>query len=180
MNAELGMNAGSAARVGARRVVATYSRYADAQRAVDYLSDNKFPVERVAIVAEGLRFVEQVTGRLNYGRVAMNGALSGAVLGGLFGFLFGIVNWIAPMISAFRLTLYGILYGTIVGCFLSVVFYALSGGERDFSSVSGVDAERYNVLVDEDVADEAARLLIGLGGASGNAAPGTRPVPQPA
>ncbi len=42
----------------ARRTVATYATYAEAQRAVDYLSDQQFPVERVAIVAEGLRFVE--------------------------------------------------------------------------------------------------------------------------
>lgn len=40
-----------------RRTVAVYASYAEAQRAVDYLSDRKFPVQRVAIVAEGLRLV---------------------------------------------------------------------------------------------------------------------------
>ncbi len=44
-----------------RRVIASYDSYAEAQRAVDYLSDNSFPVERLSIVAEDLRFVEQVT-----------------------------------------------------------------------------------------------------------------------
>lgn len=54
--------------VGARRTLASFARYAGAQRAVDKLADLKFPVERVAIVAEGLKVVEQVTGRLTYGR----------------------------------------------------------------------------------------------------------------
>src|SRR5215210_4945904 len=38
-----------------RRVIASYNSYAEAQRAVDYLSDERFPVERVSIVAEDLR-----------------------------------------------------------------------------------------------------------------------------
>jgi hypothetical protein len=33
-----------------RRVVASYSSYRDAERAVDFLSDRRFPVQRVAIV----------------------------------------------------------------------------------------------------------------------------------
>ena len=43
-----------------RRTVASYDDYAEAERAVDYLSDHGFPVERVAIVGHGLRYVEQV------------------------------------------------------------------------------------------------------------------------
>ena len=44
-----------------RRVIGSYGSYAEVQRAVDHLSDKGFPVERVSIVAEELRFVEQVT-----------------------------------------------------------------------------------------------------------------------
>lgn len=51
-----------------RRAIATFATYGEAQRAVDYLSDRKFPVERVSIVAEGIRFVEHVTGRLNWAK----------------------------------------------------------------------------------------------------------------
>ena len=36
-----------------QRVVASYGNYAEAQRAVDYLSDNSFPVEKVTIVGRG-------------------------------------------------------------------------------------------------------------------------------
>src|SRR4051794_16070453 len=63
-----------------RRMVASYDSYPEAQRAVDYLSDRRFPVERVAIVAEDLRFVEQVTGRMGYGKAALQGAGLGALI----------------------------------------------------------------------------------------------------
>jgi hypothetical protein len=37
-----------------RQTVARYDRYEDAQRAVDHLSDNGFPVEQVEIVGSDL------------------------------------------------------------------------------------------------------------------------------
>ena len=40
-----------------RRTVASYDDYPQAERAVDYLSDHGFPVEHVAIVGHGLRYV---------------------------------------------------------------------------------------------------------------------------
>ena len=49
-----------------RRVVASYESYAEAQAAVDALSDQRFPVERLSIVGSDLRIVEQITGRLNW------------------------------------------------------------------------------------------------------------------
>src|SRR5271155_5086837 len=44
--------------------VGSYPTYAEAQRAVDYLSDQQFPVEQVTIVGVDLMQVERVTGRL--------------------------------------------------------------------------------------------------------------------
>ena len=49
-----------------RRVIATFDNYAGAEQAVDYLSDQKFAVERVAIVGRELTLVEQVTGRVRW------------------------------------------------------------------------------------------------------------------
>mgnify|MGYP006111902719 CR=1 FL=1 len=40
-----------------------FDQYADAQKAVDFLSDEHFPVENIAIVGTELRQVERVTGR---------------------------------------------------------------------------------------------------------------------
>ena len=50
------------------QTVATFPDYASAQRAVDFLSDEKFPVERTAIVGTNLRLVENVLGRMTTGR----------------------------------------------------------------------------------------------------------------
>jgi hypothetical protein len=49
-------------------MVASYGSYADVQGAVDRLADGGFPVERVSIVAEGLRFEERITGRATAAR----------------------------------------------------------------------------------------------------------------
>ncbi len=151
-------------RQRARRTIASYATYAEAQRAVDYLADQKFAVERVAIFAEGLRFVEQVTGRLGYGKAALNGALSGAVTGGFLGYLLGLFSLITPLTSALALGLYGLIFGAIIGAIIGLIGHALSGGRRDFSSTSGLQAESYNVMVDDDLADEAARLLASMAG----------------
>lgn len=141
---------------GARRPIGTYRSYADAQRAVDHLSDERFPVERTSIVAEGLRFVEQVTGRLNYGRALLNGALSGGTTGLFIGLIFGLFSLATPLLT---IALAGLIVGAIVGAIIGLVGYAMSGGRRDFTSVSGMQAERYTVMVDAEVADEATRIL---------------------
>jgi hypothetical protein len=47
----------------------------------------------------------------------------------------------------------------VVGALLGLVLHALSGGRRDFASVGGVRATRYELMVDDEVADEAARIL---------------------
>src|SRR5215211_2357957 len=143
---------------GSRRIVASYDSYAEAQRAVDYLSDERFPVERVSIVAEDLRFVEQVTGHRGYGQAALGGAASGAVVGAFFGFFLGLLNIFDPVASALILALYGLIFGAILGAILGLISHALMGGQRDFSSISGMEAGRYNVMA----AEEASRLLGGM------------------
>ena len=61
--------------------VGSYTSYLDAQKAVDYLADQQFPVQMVSIVGNELKMVERVTGRLSYPRVALSGALSGMWFG---------------------------------------------------------------------------------------------------
>jgi hypothetical protein len=72
-----------------RRAVASYSNYREAEHAVDWLSDQGFPVERIAIVGTGLRYVEQVAGRVTTARAALTGAGQGLLIGLLFALLFG-------------------------------------------------------------------------------------------
>lgn len=148
-----------------RRELASYPTYAEAQAAVDRLADARFPVERTAIVAHGLRLVEQVTGRLSWGRVLLGGAVSGALFGAIIGWILGLF---APLGDLLSLVLYAAVIGAVAGLIASGLAYALSGGRRDFSSVSGIQADRYLLLVDEAVVPDAARIL-GLGGSTGGA-----------
>ncbi|MEU6765643.1 general stress protein [Streptomyces sp. NPDC046853] len=142
-----------------RRPIASYKTYEEAERTVDHLSDQGFPVERVAIIGQDLRLVEQVTGRMDYGRAALHGAASGALPGALIGWLFGLLNWLDPLVSALLLAVYGLVFGAIVGALFGVLLHALQGGRRDFASLSSLQPGRYEVVADEAVADEAVGLL---------------------
>jgi len=145
-----------------RRPVAAYDSYAEAQRAVDHLSDHGFPVEKAAIVGHGLRYVEQVTGRMSTGRAALVGGLEGALLGAFLGLLMGLIFTYDPNPAVPLLVLYGLAIGALIGALLGAVLHLATGGTRDFTSVPGFRAERYEIVVDEDVADRAAELLHGL------------------
>lgn len=142
-----------------RRLVASFQMYEEAQRAVDYLADEKFPVERVAIVGEGLHLVEQITGRLTWWKAALGGLLGGAFTGFLLGWLFGMFSFLNPLVSVVALALWGLILGAVIGTLAGVIGYAATGGQRDFTSVSMMQADYYNVLVDMDIAAEAERLL---------------------
>jgi hypothetical protein len=161
----------------ARRTVASFDNYAAAERAVDHLSDQKFPVEHVSIVARDLDLVEQVTGRRGYPEAVLQGALSGALIGILVGWLFGIFNWFEPVTSAFWLAVDGLWFGAVVGALMGLLLQALTRGRRDFNSVAGFKADHYDVMVDEGYAAEAARLLAAMAapaatpGASGPVGP---------
>ena len=145
---------------GSRRTIGSYGNYADAERAVDWLADQGFPVERGAIVGIGLRSVEQVAGRMTAGRAALVGAAAGIVMGALLALLVGILPWDSGSaeISAIAL-LFGPLFGAVSG---ALVHEALSGGRRDFVSATRIEADRYDLQVDEDAADDAKRLLAAM------------------
>jgi len=66
-------NSGAEADTTPRRTIASFSKYSEAEAAVDKLSDAGFPVERSQIVGRDLKFVEQVTGRMGYGEAALRG-----------------------------------------------------------------------------------------------------------
>ncbi|AVT37709.1 general stress protein [Plantactinospora sp. BB1] len=143
----------------AQRVVASYPSYPAAEHAVDYLSDQQFPVERVAIVGRGLHSYEQVTGRLTLAKAAGYHAIDGSVLGAVFGWILGLFNLINPLVSALLLGVYGAMIGAVLGALLGLAAHALTGGRRDFASIGGLRADSYEVLVDDTHADHAAQLL---------------------
>lgn len=140
-----------------RPVLATYNTYAEAQAAVDKLSDNKFPVQNVAIVGVDLRLVEAVVGRLSWGRAALSGLGMGAWFGlllGLFVSLFARGDG-----STFSLIMLGLVYGAAFGIVFGLLSYAFTGGKRDFLSRSQITAEHYDVRCDASVLGQARQIL---------------------
>lgn len=144
-----------------RPVVGSYPSYEKAQRAVDYLADSKFPVEKTAIVGSDLRMVETVLGRLTRGRAALAGAGSGAWFGLLIGLLLAL--FAGDQTNAWALMLSAVIYGAMFGAIWGSALHALTRGRRDFTSRSQIVAARYDVVCDPDVAEDAQNLLIKLG-----------------
>ncbi len=137
--------------------VGSYPTYAEAQRAVDHLSDQEFPVEQVTIVGVDLMQVERVTGRLSWPKVLGGGVLSGAWLGLFIGLVLGAFSKNLP--SALAL---GLIAGVFFGLITSSVPYAMARGTRDFSSTLQLVAGRYDVLCDPQSAEKARDLLARL------------------
>ena len=137
--------------------IGSYPTYAEAQRAVDHLSDEDFPVEQVTIVGVDLMQVERVTGRLTWPRVLGGGVLTGAWLGIFIGLVLGVItgNYLAALIP-------GVIAGVFFGLITSAVPYAMARGTRDFSSTMQLVAGRYDVLCDPKNAEKARDLLARL------------------
>ena len=144
-----------------RRTVASYSGYDDAERGVDFLSDQGFPVEHVSIVGTGLRYVERVGGRVTTGAAALTGAGQGGVLGLFWGLLFGLIFTVDSG-SFLGVLAFSLVVGVVVGAIWGAITHAAMRGRRDFDSVAQTRADRYDVQVDDGFAPEAERLLAGM------------------
>ncbi len=142
--------------------VGIYPTYADAQKAVDYLSDEKFEVQNLAIVGTDLKSVERVLGRRTWGSVIGRGAQSGVSTGLLVGL---VVLIFAPPVNIFALIAVALGIGIVIGIAFAAVGYALSGGRRDFTSVTQTVATKYEVLCEHKVAQQARDVLNGMPGA---------------
>ncbi|HEX2073622.1 MAG TPA: general stress protein [Geodermatophilus sp.] len=137
--------------------VGSYDSYEQAQSAVDYLSDEKFPVENVTIIGSDLRMVERVTGRLTLGRAVAAGAAGGAWWGLFVGLLLGIfapsgASWVSAV-------LVGLLIGVLFGALFGGMGYAATRGRRDFTSTSQITANRYDIMCNPARAEEARAML---------------------
>ncbi len=137
--------------------IGSYPTYAEAQRAVDYLSDERFPVQDVTIVGVDLMQVERVLGRLTWGKVLAGGIASGAWLGLFIGLLLGMFtnNLVGPVIAA-------VIGGIVFGLISASIPYAATRGQRDFASTMQLVAGRYDVICDPKSAEQARDLLAKL------------------
>jgi len=152
------MTASASAPPASRRTITTVTSYEAAERAVDFLSDQQFPVAHVTIVGIGLRYVERVSRRVTTGDAAMRGAGSGALLGLFWGLLFGLFFTVDSG-GFFGVLAYSLAIGVVFGAAWGAIAQAATDGRRDFASVVDTRADRYEVQVDADFADQAKQLL---------------------
>lgn len=138
--------------------VGRYDSYEDAQRAVDYLADQRFAVENLAIVGTDLRQVERVTGRMTWAKAALGGLATGAWLGlfvGLVLSLFSDEGWL-------QIILLSMGWGAVFIAIFALVGYSMTGGRRDFTSKSVTIASQYEIFCGHQQAEEARNLLARL------------------
>ncbi|MCW2943528.1 MAG: hypothetical protein JWR24_245 [Actinoallomurus sp.] len=144
---------GSSGTGGPHKVVlATFHSHDAAQHAVDILAQHKFPVEHVTIVGTGLRWQEQVLGRLTLVRAVLLGAGTGGWIGLLIGLVFWVVTPWAPWAVGS-----GIVLGALLGAVWAAIAYVMR--RQAFAAVPAVIADRYDILVDAEYAEEARRIL---------------------
>ena len=140
--------------------IASCTTYAEAQRAVDHLADNRFPVTGLTIVGNDVHIVETVTGRLTWTKVLAAGGASGIWTGLFIGLLVGLLagnpsSWIAIAVG-------GVLLGGLWGLALAAAAYAATAGQRDFTALPGLSATQFEIVADCSVADQARQVLAGL------------------
>jgi len=142
-----------------RSAIASFARYADAERAVDGLTAGRFPVHRTVLVGGDLKLVEEVTGRLTGTRAVCLGGVAGAWLGALMA-LFAVVADRPVLAATASLLVWGVLLGALFGATLGAAAYGATGRTRDFTSRRRLVAGRYDLYADDEVADAARRLLL--------------------
>jgi hypothetical protein len=135
--------------------IGVYTSYADAQRAVDALADQDFPVANLAIVGTDLKLVERVTGRKTWGTVLTQGLMSGlstALMIALMLMLFTGQDFFAIFVMA-------LVIGTLIGVGFSAIGHLMGRGQRDFTSVSQTIPSKFEILCEHKVAVQARELL---------------------
>ena len=142
--------------------VGIFNSYADAQKAVDYLADEKFAVQNLAIVGTDLKSVERVLGRRSWRTVLSSGVSSGVSTGLIVGIIMLIFTRPA---SVLVLILSCLALGVAIGLAFAAAGYAMTRGKRDFTSVTQTVATKYEVLCEHKVAAQAREMLNQLPGA---------------
>ena len=152
------------------RSLGVYSTYQEVQSVVDTLADHEFPVQSTLIVGTDLKLMERVTGRRTWPKVIGQGILSGLWMGLFLGLLFMLIT---P--GDLMIVLSSVLMGIVFFTVWSVIGYAMTGGKRDFTSMTSTIPMQYELLVEHKHADQARRIL-----AESGAGPAVAPSPAAA
>src|SRR5699024_8108662 len=136
------------------RSLGVYNTYQEVQSVVDTLADEQFPVQSTLIVGTDLKLMERVTGRRTWPKVISQGALSGLWMGLFLGLLLLLLS---P--GNLTVVLTSVLLGIIFFTVSSVIGYCMTGGQRDFTSMTATIPMQYELLVEHKHAAQAQRIL---------------------
>ena len=141
------------------RSVGVFDTYLAAEKAVDYLADNGFPVGNLAIVGTDLRTVERVLARKTWRTVLVQGIVQGLSTA----LILFLVLWLfLPGANVLALLLAAVVFSSLVSMGFAALGFALSRGARDFTSVQQTVATRYEVLCEHKVAEQAQEMIAGM------------------
>lgn len=141
--------------------VADFNTYPEAVGYVERILRGNFPATSIAIVGTGLSTVERVRSKINYGKVAVSGAMNGSWLGLFIYLIFGssgqtTTGSTAPIFSMGS----ALLVGAGIGMLWQVIRFSMNKAKRSFSSASAVVANNYAVLVPNELTGEATQAFI--------------------
>jgi hypothetical protein len=123
--------------------VTSVREYEAAQKAVSTLIAGEIPARDIAIVGQGVRTVEKITGKLGYATAARSGAVNGVLIGLLLSAILVIGNPEAPI----QLFVGFVFIGVAIGMIMSLITFAVVRRRRDFASVTQMAADHYEVTV---------------------------------
>jgi len=129
--------------------------YEAAQKTVSKLIAGEIPARDIAIVGQGVRTIERVTGKLGYATAARQGAVNGVLIGLLLSAILVIGNPEVPI----QLFVGFVFIGVALGMILSLVTYAIVRRRRDFASVTQLAADHYEITVQAASMAKARQVL---------------------
>jgi hypothetical protein len=144
------------------RVVRSYRTLEQAQHALHELAWARFPVRRVTIVARDVRPLDERSSRSGYGWAGLHGLALGAPIGALLGLLMALLVLAEPLAAGLTLAAWSALAGAAAGPAVSVGTEALRA-PRAGRGRTVLSAGRYDVLADDQLAEQARWLLTRLG-----------------
>jgi hypothetical protein len=140
-------------------VVAVYKKMEDAEEAIQKLSDAKFPVTQVTIVAKNLHSEKQVHGYVTACDVSKSAATTGAWVGGIFGILIGAAFLWLPGVGPV------IVGGSLASMLLGGAEGALAGAAASgiFGLLVGWGISKQHIIKYEELVKAGAYLVIAHG-----------------
>jgi hypothetical protein len=149
------------AQLAGRTQVASFARYADAERTVELLARTRFPLHHLCVVGGDLKLVTEPGATVTATRAGSVGVCGGLWMGALL-VLFTFLVDRPPLGELLVRLLWGLPLGALFGGALGLAGYAILSGARDLTPRRHLVPARHELHVDAEVAASAWRLLLKL------------------